>query len=59
MPVLKEQVKLKHSVHMRLDYQTFETLKTYALEREQSLSAVINGILGKAARVIETSNPRT
>lgn len=59
MPVLKEQVKLKHSVHLRVDYKTFETLKDYALQQEKSLSAVINGILGKAARVIESSNPRT
>ena len=52
MPSLRQQVKVKHSVHLRVDLGTFEILKAHALKQERSLSSVINEVLAAAARVI-------
>lgn len=52
MPSLKPEVKLKHSVHLRVDFDTFEVLKSHALKQGRSLSSVVNEVLAAAARVI-------
>lgn len=55
MPKSEHKTKPKHSVHVRLDLDTFETLRDYAAKRKLSVSWVINDTLSRAARIIRSS----
>lgn len=51
--------KPKHSVHIRLDLDTFEVLRSYAASRGVSIASIIHDVLGRAANVIKHGHSDT
>jgi len=49
----KHQTGPKHSVHMRIDFDTFDVIRSYASSQGKSVAKVTNEILGSAARIIK------
>lgn len=54
MAKLKLDTRPKHTINMRLDFDTYDILRQYAISRDRSLSFVLNRVLGVAARQIES-----
>ena len=55
MPKSDTPPRLKHSVHLRLDLEVYETIRAYASRRDLSVSWVINDVLSRAARAMNTA----
>ena len=53
MAKLNPDTRPKHTVNMRLDFDTYDVLRNYAISRDRSLSFVINRVLSLAAKQIE------
>lgn len=47
--------RLKHSVHLRMDLEVYEAIRAYASRRDLSVSWVINDVLSRAARAMNTA----
>jgi len=49
----RPKAKPKHSVHVRMDYETFTIIQQYAEEHNRSMSWVINNVLDRAAKAMK------
>ena len=55
MPILTRTSRPKHSVHVRMDLEVYKTVRDYAKQRNLSVSWVINDVLSRAARAMNTA----
>ena len=57
MPKSANRTRPKHSVHIRINLDTHEVLRSHAASRQLSTAWVINDILDRAAKVLKANAP--